>query len=249
MTTAPPLWYYEDMGRHIDIDLRDIAQLEKDLGVFRKRALPYATRNTVNQSAFHAMREGRENIRASMITRNRWSEQSVRVNSARTLRVERQEATVGSTVDYMELQEFGGVKRAKGREGTPIPTSYSAGQGMSSRPRLRLPRRSNQIRNIRLSSRGTRGSRRQRNLIVIRQAVASGQKYVFLDLGRRKGLFRVVGGKRRPRVRMVHDLSRRSVRIPRNPWLRPAVDETRPRVPEFYAESLRFQIRRLRIFR
>lgn len=229
----------------IRIDQRDVAQLERDLGEFARRAIPYAVRNTINQAAFAAMRQARDNVRRSMITRNRWSEQSVRVNTARR---PGDVASVGSVAPYMEAQEFGGTKRAKGSEGVPIATSYSAGQG-EAQPRTRLPRKPNKLRNIRLSTRRTRGGRRQRNAVVVREAAESGQKYVYMDLGRRKGIFRVVGGRRRPRVRMVHDLTRRSIRIPRNPWLRPAVQAVRPRMPEMYAESLRFQVRRLRAFR
>ncbi len=229
--------------------MRDVKEMERWLGAFAHKALPYATRNTINQTAFRTMREARANVRTYMVTRNRWSEQSIRVNPSRTLNINRQAAAVGSIAPYMEVQEYGGVKRAGGREGTPIPTAYSAGQGLTARPRTRLPRKPNKLANIRLSSRGIRGNRRRRNIAVVKQAAESGQKYVYLDLGRRKGIFKVIGGKRRPKVRMVHDLTRRSVRIPREPWLRPAVDTLAPKMRGIHAESLRFQIRRFGIFK
>ena len=233
-----------------EIDTREIKRMESDLETFARKALPFATRNTLNQAAFMAQREAKEGIRAKMVLRNRFTEQSIRVEQAKSLQIASQEAVTGSIADYMEDQEFGGVKSKRGKHGVAIATSYAAGQGEGVRPRTRLPRKPNKLGNIRLQRRRTgTGSRKQRNLIAIRQAVKTSAKHVFLDLGRRKGIFRVVGGKRRPKIKMVQDLTSQSVVIPRTPWLAPAVDKTEPAIPGFYAASLRFQLKRLRIFR
>lgn len=230
------------------IDDREIKRLEGDLKAFASRALPFATKNTLNQAAFTAQRTAREDVAKTMTLRNRFTERSIQVEQTRTLNIRQQAAIVGSIADYMEVQEFGGTKSKTGKEGVAIPTAYSAGQGEGAQPRTRLPRKPNKLSNIRLqrSNKG-RGSRRQRNLVAIKQAASSGSKYVFLDLGRRQGIFKVTGGKRRPKIRMVHDLSRDSVTIPRNPWLGPAVAATVPKIPRLYAASLRFQVKRLRI--
>lgn len=228
----------------IDIDDRAIRRLESDLKTFAAKALPFATRNTLNQGAFQAQRFAKENIREDMTTRNRFTEQSVRVvQERRELNIRRQQATVGSIADYMETQEFGGQEVKTGKHGVAIATSYSAGQE-GAQPRTRLPRKANKMQNIMLQRRRVRGGRKQRNLVAVRQAATTGRKFVFLDLGRRQGIFRVTGGKRRPKLKMVHDLTRKSVVIPKQPWLAPAVKRTEAKMPEFYRKSLEFQARR-----
>lgn len=232
------------------INDRDVKRMEADLKNFASQALPYATRNTLNQAAFTTMREAKEGIRDNMTTRNKWTERSVRVEKSRSLTIPRQSAAVGSGLDYMETQEFGGVERKTGSEGVAIPTSYSAGLAQNAKPRTRLPRKPNRIQNIQLRKRrGSGGSRKQQNLEAIKGAATSGRKFVFLDLGRRKGIFKVTGGKRRPKIRMVYDLTRPSVVIPKNPWLRPAVQRVEPQVARIHAASLRFQLKRLGLFK
>lgn len=231
-----------------DVDDKNIIRLEKDLKLFAKKALPFATKNTVNSAAFQTQKTVKSGLRDDLILRNRFTEQSIRVDQTRTLDVRRQAAIVGSTADYMRTQELGGSEVKTGKQGKAIPTSYSSGEGDDTQPRRRLPRKPNKLENIRLRRLGSKGkSRQQKNLIAVKAAASSGNKYVYLDLGRRKGLFKVVGGKRKPRVKMVHDLTRKSVTIPKKPWLLPAVRRTERNVPELYRKSLLFQLRRRNI--
>ena len=233
----------------IGVDDKEIKEFEKDLKAFAHRAYPFATKNTLNKSAFHAQGLARNGIDAKMIQRNKFTKQSIQVDQARTLNVNRQSASVGSIADYMEDQEFGTTKRKQGKEGVSIATGYAAGN-QGQQPRMRLPRKANKMENIKLRRQRKRGSnRKQQNIIAIRQAATSGRKYVFLDLGRTKGIFKVIGGKRRPKIKMVHDMSRDSVVIPSNPWLKPAVDATRLVMPEFYRDALVFQLKRQGLFR
>lgn len=233
----------------ITVNTQDVKEMEADLKTFAHRAYPFATKSTINGAAFHAQREARSNVRNEMTTRNAFTVQSIQVDQARTLDVARQAATVGSTADYMETQEFGGTKTKTGKEGVAITTSFAAGQE-GQEPRSKLATKSNKLQNIALRKRQRKGkTRKQRNLIAVKQAARSSQKHVFMDLGRRQGIFRVMGGKRSPRVRMVHDMSRQSVNIPRSPWLSPAVKRTEAVIPSLYEDALRFQIRRNNIFR
>lgn len=228
-------------------DIKDgqIKEFEQDLKVFAGRALPFATKKTLNDTAFQAQRIARTDLQRGMVLRNRFTVQSVRVDQARTLNVRRQAATVGSVAGYMEDQEFGATKTKPA-----IPTSYAAGQSESAQPRTKLPRKPNKLANIRLKQRRKAGrSRKQNNLVAVKQAASSSNKYVFLDLGKRKGLFRVTGGRRRPQVKMVHDLTEQSVRIPANPWLQPAFNEAGRMLPAFYADALRFQLKRQGLFK
>ena len=132
------------------INDRDIRRLERTLGEMSSRAIPYATRNTLNQNAFAVRAEYQKNIRDDLINRNKFTERSVRVEQTRSLNIATQRVTVGSIAPYMDEQEFGGTKTAKGKTGVPLATSYSAGQSEGSEPRTRLPRKPNKLQNINL---------------------------------------------------------------------------------------------------
>jgi hypothetical protein len=241
------------------INDKNIKKLERDLSEFAARALPFATRKTLNDTAFATQRIAKADVRNDLTLRNRFTEQSIQVQQERReLNIRRQQAIVGSIADYMEDQEFGATKTKGGKNGVAIPTSYAAGQE-GQQPRTRLPRKANKLMNIRLRKfKGRRASnRKQQTLFKVQDAVTSGSRVVFLDLGKRQGIFRVVGGSRRfkrgwpkgARLKMLHDMTSQSVVIPRNPWLTPAVAEASRMLPAFYADALRFQLRRLGIFK
>jgi len=233
----------------LEINDKRIKQLEADLSMLSGRALPYATRNTLNVAAFRAREIAQDNVRNQMILRNRYTERSIQVEKTKSLSIPMQAAIVGSTADYMADQEFGATVRGRGSKGVPIPTSYSAGQD-GAKPRTKLTRKPNKLSSIQLKRSRKHGSdRKQRNLVAIREAVQSGRKFVYLNLGRRQGIFRIVGGKRNPAIRMVHDLSSKSVDVPRNPWLFPAMEKASAEIPKIYFKSLRFQIKRLKLLR
>ena len=232
------------------IDTKDIKQLEDDLKRFAFRAYPFATKSTLNRSAFEAQKIARSNVSKDMIERNKFTKQSIQVKQAKTLNVRQQSASVGSIAPYMETQEFGGIKHSKGKQGVPIATSYSAGQGMSSGARTRLSRKSNKLANIQLNKRGARAkNKRQRNLLAVKEAASSGNKFVYLELQKKKGIFKVIGGKRSPKLRMVHDLTEQSVTIQKNPWLRPAVQRVEVLMPGYYRDALIFQLKRHNLFK
>ncbi len=239
-----------------EIDDIEIKEFEKDLKAFADRAFPFATKATLNKAAFTAQKLARRDVSVKMVERNKFTQQSIQVNQARTLNVRLQSATVGSTADYMKDQEFGAVERKGGSEGVSIPTGYSAGQE-GQQTRTRVPRKANKLQNIRLKNKSKKGSnRKQRTLLAVRQAVDTGNRFIFLDLGKRKGIFKVLGGRKKSsrgwpkgaRLKMVHDLTRQSVRIPRNPWLKPAVDRTQILMPGFYRDALIFQLKRQGLF-
>ena len=234
----------------VKINDDDIKQLESDLKTFAKRAYPFATKNTINSAAFEAQKLYRRNADNNMIHRNKFTRQSIQVEQARTLNVSRQAATVGSIAPYMVDQEFGKNIVKKGSEGVPIATSYAAGQGENAQPRTRLPRKPNTMKSIQLAKRRKRGkTRRQQNLIVIKAAAKSGRRYVFLETHRTKGIFRVLGGQRRPRIKMIWNMENTSVVVPANPMLKPAVDQVRKLMPELYRKSLVFQLKRQGLFK
>jgi len=229
----------------IDVKTKQLRQMERDLKLFNARALPYATRQTVNSLAFAARKDWQGEMAEAFTLRNQWTQRSVRVEQTRTLDIRRQESVVGSMAGYLEDQESGATLQAQGQEGRAIPTPYSSGEGMAARPRKRVPRRPNRMKSIDLSNRRVRAaSRAQRNYLLVRQAAESGRRFIYMETDRVKGIFRVIGGKRRPRVRLVHNMSHQSVRIPRTPTLQPALEKTQPKADVLYRKALRFQLRR-----
>lgn len=233
----------------IKLDDKNLKEFEAELKTFARRAYPFATKSTINTAVFETQKVSRRDVRIKMVQRNKFTIQSIQVDQARTLNVQQQVATVGSIASYMEDQEFGTIKRKSGSKGVRIATGYSAGQE-GQQLRTKLPLEPNKMANIRLRKRRIKAStRKRRNISAIRQAATSGNKYVFLDLGKRQGIFKVVGGKRNTKIKLVHDMTQQSVTIPRNPWLKPAVDVVQLKIPTFYRDALVFQLKRLNIFR
>jgi len=231
------------------INTKAIDKLERELSAFNARALPFATKSTINGTAFKAQEISKNEVKKKMVLRNRFAQQSIRVNQAKGLRISTQEAATGSIAGFMETQEFGGTESKTGKHGVRIPTSYSSGEGLGAQPRKRLPRKPNKIQNIQLKKQRKKGSsRKQKNLIAIKNAATSGRKYVYLDLDKSKGIFKVIGGKRNPHIKMIHDLSSKSVTIPRTPWLRPSSLQAQRSTPRLYFKALRFQLKRLGLF-
>lgn len=241
------------------VDDRQIKRYERDLKTFARKAYPFATKETVNGSAFMAQGFMQEEIRENMVTRNRFTERGVRVEQTRSLSVPRQAAVVGHIADYMATAEFGGHTERDGEHETVIPTSYAAGQG-ETQPRTRLPTRANKLANINLRKRlknDKRMSRRQKVFLTALVAANEGDKYVFIrsgEGGASTGIYRVFGKRKRKgkftqvRMRMVYRMKREATRIPATPTLKPAVARTIPRQPELYAKALRFQLKRHGLF-
>jgi len=241
------------------VDTIDIKELEAELKTFARRAYPFATKATLNNAAFTARKLWQRDIRHKMIERNKFTRQSIRVEQSRTLDVDRQSATVGSIAPYMDEQEFGGVKRKTGKHGVAITTGYSAGQE-GQQPRTKLPRKANKLASIQLrKGKRTARNKKQALLFKVQDAVKSGKRFIFHDFGggRKKGIFRVVGGSRKvkrgwptgAKLKMVADLTETTVIIPRNPTLAPAFDRVQAVMPRMYRKALIFQVRRHGLFK
>jgi hypothetical protein len=234
----------------ITIDDEQIKQYESDLKTFADRAYPFATKNTLNQAAFSAREGYVANARGSMQLRNKFTERSMRVEPVRGLNVNMQRAIVGSTADYMEVQEFGGIKRKGGKTGVPIATSVASGEGEGVQPRRRMVPRSRRLGNIALRNKRVKAlSKKRKNFIKVKETAKSGRKFVFLDHEKHPGIYRITGGVRRPQVKLVWDMSKESVVIPRNPMLAPAVKDAERVMPFLYQESLEFQMKRQGLFK
>ena len=221
------------------VDDKDVKKLERRLRNINERAIPFATKSTINEMAFGSQKLGRQEIQSKMVLRNKYTVQSVRVDQARGLNIASQQAKMGSTADYMDEQEFGGTKGRKTGRSVGIPTSFSAGQ-RGARPRTRLPRKAFSMAQIILRKGKKRGANaKQQNAINIATSLGG---FTYLDLGKRKGIFKI---DKKGNPTMVHDLSRASVKIPQLKWMKPAVDSVVKKRGEFYAKALNFQLSRM----
>lgn len=227
----------------ITVNAAQVRQLESKLKSLNKRGLPFAELETINRAAFETQKTARKELGGRMVLRNAWSERSILVRKG-TLQT--MQSATGSTQAYMERQELGGTEHAKGKHGVAIPTSVASGEGRGAKPRQKLVTRPNKVSNINLARNFRSSNRKQRNAVAVKEAVRKGNRFVFLELQQRKGLFRIFGGKRKPRLEMVQDLTRDSIRVPRNPWLMPAANQQLARMPRYYAEALERQLARLR---
>lgn len=194
-------------------------RFRKDLDKLGKIGAKFAMRETLNNLAFAAREQWQREIKGQFTLRNKFTERSVRVVKAGRAALGMR-SVVGSVAPYMGDQETGFTETGQGKHGHAIPTSSAAGQGKSANPRTKRIRRKNYLSAIQVER--SVGSRKQRNAMAIRKAGKS-KGVAFLDLGRTKGLFRVSGTGRRSRIRMIWDLSRRSVRVAPHPTMEPAV--------------------------
>ena len=232
------------------VDTEAIKQMESDLKEFAIKAYPFATKATLNKAAF----EGRERIQAGMrkkfIIRNKFTMNSVRVEKARGNVVKHQESVVGSVAPYMEDQEFGATVTKSGKHGVPIATTTASGEGRGAQPRRRVASSSRRKSKIKLSkARVNAKSKGQEALIRVKIAASEGRRFVFLDLPKHPGIYRVSGGKRKPKIDQVHDMSKQSVRVPRTGIVLTATRAVEKQMPEMFHEALIFQMKRHDLFK
>jgi hypothetical protein len=228
----------------LSVDLRQLKQFERDLEALHKRGLPQATRQAVNDLAWKARAEWQEELKESFTLRNQFTGRSIRVEPARSSKITDQQSVVGSVAPYMLTQEEGGVLTGKGGASKPVPTT-AARIGKSEQ---RLVSRPNRMQSIRLQARHGQGER-QRNAIQIELAKRSGRKFAYIEKGRKRGIFRVTGGKRATRLTLLQNLSHRSVTIRPQLTMQPAVERALAFGPLFYRDALLAELARARSFK
>ncbi len=229
-----------------NFDDREFIRFRNALHDYGRKGVPHAARNGLNRTVFEGRKVWHDNLDKTLTLRNTWTKRSIRYAKARGTNLFRLEATLGSTEEYMALQERGGVQRKKHKHGVPIPSPVASGEGRGVRPRKRMVRKPHRMENIQLARRRGLSSlpRRQRNAAAIQMAKREGRKHVFLRTENRKGLFKLSGGRRNPRIDLVWDLSKGTVRIPPSRTLASTVRDLMPRLPGFHVDALKDQLRR-----
>lgn len=234
--------------RVVSVDASDFEKLQKDLHFLRRKALPHAVRNGLNDEAFGARKIWQTEISQTFNEKNKYTRRSIRVEKARGTDLHRMEAVVGSTADYMDEQEEGATLRSSGSYGTPIPTATASGEGrVRGSDRKRPVRAPNKLDAINIAPRVKKGSRHVRLAGTIALANRKGYNYVFLNLGRKgqkTGIFKLTGGKRRTKLRMVWDLSEQSVRLKPRPTMAPTVANVRGWAAGLHRRAMIDQMRR-----
>jgi len=230
------------MSGAVLVDLSDVERFVRELDRVAKQAVPYAMRNAVNTAAFEHRKGWQREIRDAFILRNKFVLNSLRVVKATSTRIGKIEARLGSVATFMGDQEKGAVIRGKGRS-KPIPTTVAAGQPMGARPRTKAVRRPNWQSSIKLRRGRPGATRAQQNAIAISMAVKQQRRFVMLELGKLRGIFRVTGRKRL-QVRLIWNLSKRSVRVKPSHTLQSTLAALDRRMPGWYLDALKSQAKR-----
>ena len=243
-------------GMSIKVDVSDIIKLEDHLERFRRQAIKFAMMNTVNDLAFESRREVLKHF--DMIERNTWTRRNIAIERASTRNLisaigARDKVGDNNGAPYLKTQEEGGVKTGKGEAGPHIPTTVASGEGRGVKPRMRQVRTRFRVTNAKLSGVRRKGkNRKQRNAIAIGTARRGGnRKMAILDLGSKgKGLFRIGGGKRNPKIDMLARFTTAPIVLKKRPWLWPNTDRVSSpaNTLKIYKHRLNQQIDRLNLF-
>lgn len=240
----------------ISVEFRGIDELIDDLRKARKRAIPHGVRNALNTAAFQGRKDWQGVIRRTFTIRNQFTERSIRVVQAKGTNLDRMEAFLGSVAPYMGDQEGGATVRGR-RRVKAIPGPVAAGQSPGGK-RTKLVRAGAKLSAINIRRIRAKGPK-QRNAIAIAMAARKRQKFVKLTRpGGGQGLFSFKGGRRTwhkshgwrvksLQLRLLWDVSRKSVRVPPSHTLERTLRMLEPRLPHIYTASIVEQLRRARV--
>lgn len=222
--------------------------MQRELDSLSRRYVPAAARVTVNALAWGARGEWQRQMASALTLRNKFTQSRALVEPARGYRIAGMRARLGHTEDYMALLEEGRPEHAEKRF-RPIPTEAAAGQSQGSLRggRKRAVRPSAII--TRLGSLAVKGaasrSRKANNARAIRGAIRTGRRLALLDLGRGgKGVYRIMGNRKRARIVKLYDVSRRQTPMPRTPTLARTVKVAETKVLELSYRALEQQLER-----
>lgn len=219
--------------------------MQRELEQLAKRGVAYAARDTVNGLAFAGRKIWQEQMASTLTLRNAFTQRRALVERATGTRMP-VEAVLGHTEDYMRRLESGIGERAR-RGGLAIPTETAAGQAKGSLPagRKRAVRPSLVIRVLGKIKRQSRSMpRKARNARAVREAISNGSRLAYLELDRRRGIYKIMGGRKKPQIRKLYDLSRRSVPLPRIPTLEKTLELALLQGPTIALAALQRQLDR-----
>jgi hypothetical protein len=226
----------------LKIDTHELERLVRHLKKARRKAIPYAIRNVLNDQAFQTRRRWVSEMQSKLTLRNTWTTRQLRVEKAKGVNVAAMESRVGSLADYMKATEEGEAKTS-----TIHPTAGAAGQGKATK-RTRPTRRKTAYGKVSGVKRSQHPHLGVRTKINIWRARKTKSRIAYLELRGKKGFFRVSGGKRRARLLMLWS-TESGLQQPPTPTLEPAFQwVTQPRrLERIYKRSFLKELRRTRV--
>lgn len=232
----------------IRVDLRDFKRLSDDLEKMAKRAIPYAIRDTLNGSAFALQKGWRGEVKRTFTLRNRYTEQSIRVDKAQGTSIAGMKAVTGTIAPFMPDQEEGGTVRGRGAH-KAIPSAAAAGGALGAK-RKSVVRSGFRLSSIQVTQRPLpKYGRRRQNAVAMAIAIRKGERFALLNRIKSKGraIFEVKGGKRSGRARLIWDVSRGSVKVPREPTLQRSIALSSRVFEKVQYEAMLTQLRRNKV--
>jgi hypothetical protein len=230
------------------IQIRGLDEMQRELEQLEKRGIPYAARETLNSLAFAGRKIWQGEMRSALTLRNAFTERRALVERATGSRLPAMTAVLGHTEDYMRRLEYGIGEHAK-RSGIPIATETAAGQAKGSLRggRKRAIKKSLIIRTLAKVKRQSKSIPREvRNARAVRDAIRNGTRIAYLETSRRKGIYRIKGGRKNPEVLKLYDLTRPSVPLPRTPTLQRTLELALRQGPSIAFAALQRQLDRAR---
>lgn len=235
----------------LTVQWKGLDKLTKDLNTAQKTAVPYAIRSYLTTAAFEARKVWQGETRKSFTLRNQYTERSI-IAVKPMGKGDAMHSKVGSFASYMGTAEEDSHRSATGRWG--IPGAAAAGQAPGTK-RTRVVRRAAALGVLHVAHPNVRGSKARRNAAAIRLAIQSGKGVALLERpGGGKGLFRVMGGRQRwgrkgfsqraLKLRLLWDVSRRSVAVPGSHTLANTLKALDPKLPHMAQVALLEQLRR-----
>ena len=241
----------------------DLGQLHKALTDMDDRALPYAVRNSLNQSAFATRRQWEVEGHKTMHVRRSWAFRhripkkrggglGHAVEKARLRKsIHQMESKSGNTHKFMEEQERGFTRyRTKGIQ---IPTTKSRiSQNIARVVRKRYHREEIELgprfnyRASAFNATGPRGAHHRYIAASARAARKRGERFVYLEFSKNyKGIYDLGTGKggRGSKIKKVWDMSHATTTTKRNPMLRRTLKKLEPTFKAAHRSALENQIR------
>jgi len=247
----------------IKVDTKQIIKYERMLHAMGTRGAAYALRDTTNDLAFTTMDRSRRELPGNFTLRTPWTKRSISFRKAKSLT--RPVSHAGSTEGYMGTQEEGGVRNpTAGNKTVPIPTAFASNEAPG-RKRLKPPTSRKKLKNIEIPDGQKSDGGPKANARAVQAAAYGSNKFVYLKRtgrGSKKsrrsrrakkdvkknqtGIFKVMGsrGWKNRELRMVHQMEKPSVRIPKKEWLDPAARYAVKRTLVFHRGNLQRQLAR-----
>lgn len=224
-----------------EVDTDQMDKLLHNLELGRRKALPFAVRQGLNDSAFFGKRVWVGIAHQQLTIRTTYVDSGMWINRATGLNLATMQSELGNTRPIMGRLETGGTQSDP--RGVPIHTTVASGEGVGVRPRKKVVKRGNRLDKLRAYKVSRGGTQAQRNVIAIAKA-RKGKKrdrVAYLELGNRKGIYSV---SKEGEPTLLIDLTRKSTVLPPHPTLRLTLDTIVPKLSTVHALALMAQLRR-----